>query len=173
MSQADLGNLWVLEVQETLYLAAQQHLFLLAGQVSPEAQDSLCHLGVQGNQVVQEGHLPQEVQGVVQFVLLHLLFLEDLVNLEFQQNLSLLCHQVTLQCLPQESQVNLFHHVLQGIQVVQGDHVLLSSQLYPMLLLDLEDLAIRLFLVFLLFQEYLVVLGNQDLPSHLSGWNHK
>lgn len=40
-----------------------------------------------------------------------------------------------------------------------------------MLLLDLEDLAIRLFLVFLLFQVYLVVLENQDLPSHLSGWN--
>ncbi|KAI6078679.1 hypothetical protein LUU34_00294700 [Aix galericulata] len=37
--------------------------------------------------------------------------------------------QVTLQCLSQEGQENLFHHVLQGIQVGQGDHVLLSSQL--------------------------------------------
>jgi len=36
----------------------------------------MLYLGVQGNQVVQEGHLPQEVQGVVQFVLLHLLFLQ-------------------------------------------------------------------------------------------------
>lgn len=39
-----LSYLWVLEVQGTLYLAAQQHLFLLAGQVYLEAQDPLCHL---------------------------------------------------------------------------------------------------------------------------------
>lgn len=39
-----LSYLWVLEVQGTLYLAAQQHLFLLAGRVYLEAQDSLCHL---------------------------------------------------------------------------------------------------------------------------------
>lgn len=39
-----LSYLWVLEVQGTLYLAAQQHLFLLAGLVYLEAPDSLCHL---------------------------------------------------------------------------------------------------------------------------------
>lgn len=39
-----LSYLWVLEVQGTLCLAAQQHLFLLAGRVYLEAQDSLCHL---------------------------------------------------------------------------------------------------------------------------------
>lgn len=39
-----LSYLWVLEVPGTLYLAAQQHLFLLAGRVYLEAQDSLCHL---------------------------------------------------------------------------------------------------------------------------------
>lgn len=39
-----LSYLWDLEVQGTLYLAAQQHLFLLVGQVYLEARDSLCHL---------------------------------------------------------------------------------------------------------------------------------
>lgn len=39
----------------------------------------------------------------------------------------------------------------------------------PLLLLDPGDLEIHLSLVFLLFQECLVVLGNQDLPFHLSG----
>lgn len=58
-------------------------------------------------------------------------YLGGLVHLGFLESLYLLCHQLAQQVLPLEDQADLFHHVPQEIHLSQGDHVLLSAQLYP------------------------------------------